>query len=90
MKNPIASPWVKSFVKALAGNEVTGAPSHTKIWASVACATATWKFIHIPEPSVDIWMAYLGLVGGYALGRRWIAAKQDVETKKIEGTNNEE
>ena len=89
MKNPIVSPWVKSFVKALAGNEVTGAPSHTKIWASVACATATWKFIHIPEPSVDIWMAYLGLVGGYALGRRWIAAKQIVETQKQEQPNEQ-
>ena len=76
--------WFKSFVKALAGNEVTGAPSHTKIWASVACAAATWKFTRIPEPSVDIWMAYLGLVGGYALGRRWIAAKQIVETQKQE------
>ncbi len=76
--------WFKSLVKALAGNEITGAPSHTKIWASVACAAATWKFIRIPEPSVDIWMAYLGLVGGYALGRRWIAAKQIVETQKQE------
>lgn len=76
--------WFKSLLKALAGNEVTGAPSHTKIWASVACATATWKFIHIPEPSVDIWMAYLGLVGGYALGRRWIASKQSIEESKQE------
>ena len=81
--------WFKSFVKALAGNEVTGAPSHTKIWASVACAAATWKFIRIPEPSVDIWMAYLGLVGGYALGRRWIAAKQIVETQKQEQPNEQ-
>lgn len=76
--------WFKSFVKALAGNEGTGAPSHTKIWASIACAAATWKFIHIPEPSAEIWTAYLGLVGGYALGRRWIAAKQIVETQKQE------
>lgn len=81
--------WLKSLAKALAGNEATGAPSHTKIWASVACAAATWKFIHIPEPSVDIWMAYLGLVGGYALGRRWIAAKQVVETQKVGGKTNE-
>lgn len=81
--------WLKAFIKALAGNEGTGAPSHTKIWASVACATATWKFINIPEPSVDIWMAYLGLVGGYALGRRWIAAKQIVETQKQEQPNEQ-
>ena len=80
---------IKAFIKALAGTEGTGAPSHTKIWASVACATATWKFIHIPEPSVDIWMAYLGLVGGYALGRRWIAAKQIVETQKQEQPNEQ-
>ena len=81
--------WLKAFIKALAGNEGPGAPSHTKIWASVACATATWKFINIPEPSVDIWMAYLGLVGGYALGRRWIAAKQIVETQKQEQPNEQ-
>lgn len=81
--------WFKSFVKALAVNEATGAPSHTKIWASVACAVSTWKFVQIPEPSVDIWMAYLGLVGGYALGRRWIAAKQTVETQKQEQAREE-
>ena len=34
-------------------------------------------------------MAYLGLVGGYALGRRWIAAKQVVETQKVGGKTNE-
>ena len=81
--------WLKSLIKALAGNEVTGAPSHTKIWASVACAAATWKFINIPEPNVEIWTAYLGLVGGYALGRRWIAAKQVVETSKAGAKTDE-
>lgn len=61
---------------SLIKNPHTGCISHTKLWANIACCAATYKFIALPEPSAEIWMAYLGLVGGYSVARRWIAAKQ--------------
>ncbi|WP_231867732.1 hypothetical protein [Snodgrassella sp. CFCC 13594] len=57
-------------------NPGTGAISHSKLWANVAAATGTYKFVVEPAPPYEVWIAYLGLVGGYAVARRWIAAKQ--------------
>lgn len=63
-------------VYGLVGNPVSGSLSHSKLWANIAAAAATYKFVMLPDPAADIWLAYLGLVGGYAVARRWIAAKQ--------------
>ncbi|WP_288843432.1 hypothetical protein [uncultured Deefgea sp.] len=52
--------------------------SHSKIWANVACAAATVVFIKqgwAGTLTADVWFVYLGVVGGYAVARRWLANK---------------
>ena len=46
-------------------NPATGGISHSKLWANVACAAGTFKFVMLPDPSAEIWAVYLGIVGGY-------------------------
>ena len=50
----------------------TGQASHTKIWANVACAAMTYKFV-VTDVPVEMWVVYGGIVGGYALGKRGLA-----------------
>lgn len=52
-----------------------GKLSHTKIWSNIAYACATFKFATIPEPNSDIWLAYLGIVGGAAIASKLIQMK---------------
>jgi hypothetical protein len=52
-----------------------GVLSHSKIWANIAYAAGTVKFIMLPDPSSDIWMAYLGIVGGAAVASKLIQMK---------------
>ena len=61
-------------------NPATGKLSHSKVWANVACAAATYKFVVLPEPPTEVWAVYLGIVGGYAVARSWVSVKrQEVE-----------
>lgn len=60
-------------------NPATGRLSHSKLWANVACAVATAMFIQqgwCGTLGADIWLAYLGLVGGYSAARSWIASQR--------------
>ena len=50
-------------------NPATGNVSHSKLWANIACAAGTVKFVMLPDPSAEIWAVYLGIVGGYAVAR---------------------
>lgn len=43
-------------------NPATGNVSHSKLWANVACAAGTFKFVMLPDPSAEIWAVYLGIV----------------------------
>lgn len=61
----------------LISNPYSGRMSHTKLWANVACATATGMFVYQGAQgtlSAEVWLIYLGLVGGYAAALRLIAA----------------
>ena len=61
-------------------NPATGKVSHSKLWANVACAAGTYKFLILPDPSMEIWAVYLGIVGGYAVARSLVSVKrQEVE-----------
>lgn len=61
-------------------NPATGKYSHSKIWANVACAAATYKFLSAADMPSEIWAVYLGVVGGYAVARSFVAVKrQEVE-----------
>ena len=71
-------------LSALFSNPTTGKISHTKLWANIACAAATVKFVLMEAPTADIWFAYLGVVGGYALSRRAIAAWQQTQEQDDE------
>lgn len=57
-------------------NPATGGISHSKLWANVACAAGTVKFVMLPDPSAEIWAVYLGIVGGYAVARSFISVKR--------------
>ena len=61
-------------LKQLVTNE-SGALSHSKIWANIAYFAGTVKFILIPDPSADIWMAYLGIVGSASVASKLIQMK---------------
>ncbi|HHS0817045.1 TPA: hypothetical protein ACTC2N_002104, partial [Neisseria meningitidis] len=63
----------------------TGNVSHSKLWANVACAAGTFKFVMSPDPSAEIWAVYLGIVGGYAVARSFVSIKrQEVENESRE------
>lgn len=67
-------------------NPATGRMSHSKLWANVACAAGTYKFLILPDPSVEVWAVYLGIVGGYAVARSLVSVKrQEVETEAERG-----
>ncbi|MCW3479719.1 hypothetical protein OL229_09110 [Neisseriaceae bacterium JH1-16] len=64
----------------LISNPDTGRLSHTKLWANVACAAATGMFVYQGYKgalTLDTWLVYLGLVGGYSAALRLIAAWRD-------------
>lgn len=72
-------------------NPATGSISHSKLWANIACAAATYKFISLEAATWEIWAVYLGCSGGYAAARRWIAAKvQIADINETEADTNEE
>ena len=61
-------------------NPATNRLSHSKLWANVACAAATGMFIYQGISSAltpDVWLIYLGVVGGYSAARSWIATRRD-------------
>ncbi|MCD4501107.1 hypothetical protein [Chromobacterium vaccinii] len=61
-------------------NPATGRLSHSKMWANVACAVATGMFVYqgaAGSLTADVWLIYLGVVGGYSAARSWIATKRD-------------
>lgn len=65
------------LLKCLSGlivNPATGQISHTKLWANITAATMTVKFAMTANPPEWLWWAYGGMVGGYALIKRGIAA----------------
>ncbi|UTH73959.1 hypothetical protein [Chromobacterium sp. IIBBL 290-4] len=60
-------------------NPATGRLSHSKLWANVACAAATCMFVYqgmAGTLTAEVWLIYLGVVGGYSAARSWIAAKR--------------
>lgn len=61
-------------------NPATGRVSHSKLWANVACAAATYKFVVAPDAPSEIWAVYLGVVGGYAVARSYVS----VQRQKVE------
>ena len=65
------------FKQLIVNND--GALSHSKLWANIAYLAGTVKFIMIPEPSADVWFAYLGIVGSAAVASKLIQMKYGVK-----------
>lgn len=69
-------------------NPATGNVSHSKLWANVACAAGTFKFVMLPDPSAEIWAVYLGIVGGYAVARSFVSVmRQELESDHARETD---
>ena len=77
------------FLGGLITNPATGHISHTKLWANVAAAVMTYKFAHTPDAQEWLWWAYGGMVGGYALIKRGIAAIPQMAGIKQQGAGND-
>lgn len=80
------------FVKWLGGlvsNPATGNISHTKLWANVAAACLTYKFMHTEAAPDWLWWAYGSMVGGYALAKRGIAAIPQVAAIVKDGSDQD-
>jgi hypothetical protein len=58
-----------------------GTISHSKLWSNIAYLAGTIKFIMIPAPEANIWMAYLGIVGGAAVASKLIQMKYGDSSK---------
>lgn len=74
---------LKHWLGGLVNNPTTGALSHDKVWTNICAATMTWQFCQ-SDPTEWQWWAYGGMVGGYGLARRAIAAMQQVAEKQKE------
>lgn len=62
------------MIKQLILNEA-GVVSHSKLWSNIAYLAGTIKFVMLPDPSADIWFAYLGIVGSAAVASKLIQMK---------------
>lgn len=78
---PSRSNRALNWAGGLLNNPQTGKLSHAKLWANVAAAAMTWQFSAGDAPEWQ-WWAYGGMVGGYGLARRAIAAVQQVSENK--------
>ncbi|MBN3006369.1 hypothetical protein JW897_21740 [Chromobacterium alkanivorans] len=63
-------------------NPASNRLSHSKLWANVACGAATGMFIYqgvAGTLTAEVWLIYLGVVGGYSAARSWIATRRDAK-----------
>lgn len=65
-------------------NPQTGRLSHTRLWANVASLIASVQFVRLNTTDWQLWLVYLGLVGGYAVARCWIAQSNKTTPTKGE------
>ena len=79
---------LKNWLAGSFTNPATGQASHTKIWANVAYAAMTYKFVMVPEQLEWMWWAYGCVVGGYALIKRGLSLFPQLEQMKQQGDGN--
>lgn len=77
------------WFSGLISNPATGQISHTKLWANIAAAAMTTKFVLTPDPAEWLWWVYGTMVGGYALIKRGMAViPQVAQIAQQKGQNN--
>ncbi|MGC0151209.1 hypothetical protein ACPRNU_01965 [Chromobacterium vaccinii] len=63
-------------------NPATDRLSHSKLWANIACAVGSSMFVYqgiVGTLTADVWLIYMGSVGGYSAARSWIATRRDAK-----------
>lgn len=65
-------------------NPQTGRLSHTRLWANVASLIASVQFVRLNTTDWQLWLVYLGCVGGYAVARYLIAQGNNAPPTKGE------
>lgn len=58
-------------------NPDSGRLSHTRLWANVASFVATVQFVRLNTDDWELWLVYLGSVGGYAVARKFLASRDN-------------
>jgi hypothetical protein len=63
----------------------TGQYSHTKLWSNIAYAVGTIAFIRLAfdgsAPDADIWLIYLGVIGGHTAVSKLVSMKYSKDTQ---------
>ena len=78
---------ILKWLGGLITNPATGHISHTKLWANIAAAVMTVKFVLTADTPEWLWWAYGSMVGGYALIKRGMAVIPQV-AQINKGTND--
>ena len=84
--NEVNEKWNEGFIESrkpsisdLIVDPGTGMYSHTKLWTHIAYATVTATFLHMSvsgnPPGLDLWLVYLGIVGGHGLVSKFLSLK---------------
>ena len=81
IREKLFSGSLKKWLGGMVNNPTTGVLSHDKVWAHVAAGVMTYQFA-TGTPAEWQWWAYGGMVGGYGLAQRAIAAVQQTSEKK--------
>lgn len=78
----------RNWLAGMFTNPATGQASHTKIWANVAFAAMTAKFVMAPEPVEWMWWCFGVVVGGYALTKRGLSIIPQMVAMKQEESDD--
>lgn len=70
-------------------NPATNRLSHTRLWANVASLVATIQFIRLNTDDWELWLVYLGSVGGYAVARKFLASRDNASQSSDVGGERE-
>lgn len=70
-------------------NPATNRLSHTRLWANVASLVATIQFIRLNTADWELWIVYLGSVGGYAVARKFLASRDNTSQNSDVGGEHE-
>lgn len=84
--NEVNEKWNEGFIESRKSSLLdliidpgTGMYSHTKLWTHIAYATVTATFLHMSvsgnPPGLDLWLVYLGIVGGHGLVSKFLSLK---------------
>lgn len=75
-------------LRDLVADPATGRFSHTRLWSNIGCAVATVVFAKAGwsgQLTADVWLIYLGSVGGFAAVSKALSLKYGAGAKDTQG-----